>query len=51
VWLLVRHFAIEGWGSVEVGFLAQSPLGEGCRATFAGVALLPEGLADIRAGV
>jgi regulation of enolase protein 1 (concanavalin A-like superfamily) len=50
VWLLIRHFSVEGWDPVEAGFLAQSPLGERCRATFSDVALLSVALADIRSG-
>jgi regulation of enolase protein 1 (concanavalin A-like superfamily) len=30
-WELVRHFALDGGGPVQVGFSAQSPVGAGCR--------------------
>ena len=33
-WQLVRHFALAPAAEIAVGFLAQSPEGEGCTATF-----------------
>jgi regulation of enolase protein 1 (concanavalin A-like superfamily) len=49
-WELVRHFGLPA-ESVSVGFEAQSPLGEGCAATFADVGFKPGRLADLRNGV
>jgi regulation of enolase protein 1 (concanavalin A-like superfamily) len=51
-WTLVRHFGlgIPDTAHVKVGFLAQSPVGEGCRATFTEVSLVHATLADIRDG-
>ena len=49
-WELVRHFGLPA-ESVSVGFEAQSPLGEGCAATFADVGFEPGRLADLRSGV
>jgi len=34
-WRLLRYFTLGNTGLVRVGFLAQSPTGEGCAATFA----------------
>lgn len=50
LWNLVRYFTLDGNNPVEVGFLAQSPTGEGCTATFSEIVYLPEKLADIRSG-
>jgi len=47
-WQLVRYFSLEG--DVRVGFLAQSPAGEGCTATFRRIAWLPGAPADLRDG-
>jgi uncharacterized protein len=51
-WNLIRHFHLgaEPDDMVRVGFLAQSPTGAGCRATFSQLRYLPEGLDDIRSG-
>ena len=48
-WHLIRHFRLEG--ELEVGFLAQSPTGAGCTATFDRIAFSQERLADLRSGV
>jgi uncharacterized protein len=48
-WDLIRHFALEG-GGLELGFMAQSPTGEGCTATFDRIFFRPERLADLRSG-
>jgi regulation of enolase protein 1 (concanavalin A-like superfamily) len=47
-WELVRHFALDG--DPELGFLAQSPTGEGCEVTFDEIRCSPERLADLRNG-
>jgi regulation of enolase protein 1 (concanavalin A-like superfamily) len=49
-WNLVRHFALGTNGDLQVGFLAQSPTGEGCTATFSQVELRSATLRDIRDG-
>ena len=48
-WELIRHFAIDA-GAIEIGFLAQSPTGSGCTATFDAVRFAAERLAEIRSG-
>jgi len=51
-WHFVRHFALgEGAAPVEVGFVAQSPVGEGCAVTFDQITFRPERLEDLRSGV
>ncbi|HXM55475.1 MAG TPA: DUF1349 domain-containing protein [Candidatus Dormibacteraeota bacterium] len=50
-WQFVRHFALEPTDGLQMGFLAQSPTGEGCTAVFDQVALRHERLADLRSGV
>jgi len=47
-WSLVRHFGLDGAGEPSVGFLAQSPTGEGCAVAFEEIAFRPERLEDIR---
>jgi uncharacterized protein len=47
-WAFVRHFRLEG--DPEVGFLAQSPLGDGCAATFTQIRFEAATLADLRSG-
>jgi regulation of enolase protein 1 (concanavalin A-like superfamily) len=49
-WHLVRHFALAPGGELQAGFLAQSPTGAGCSATFSEVWFSAETLADIRDG-
>jgi hypothetical protein len=49
-WQLVRHFRL-GDGDLDVGFEAQSPLGDGCAVTFSGIAFETTTLADLRSGV
>jgi uncharacterized protein len=49
-WDLVRHFALEAPGPLAAGFLAQSPTGEGCTATFDDVRFTAQTLADLRDG-
>jgi regulation of enolase protein 1 (concanavalin A-like superfamily) len=51
-WNLIRHFHL-GTGPddvVRVGFLAQSPTGEGCRVSFSQLRYVPEALDDLRGG-
>ena len=49
-WELVRHFAFPAPDGLSAGFLAQSPTGEGCAATFDGLEHVVETLADLRDG-
>jgi uncharacterized protein len=51
-WNLIRHFHL-GTGAddlVRIGFLAQSPTGDGCRVSFSQLRYLPEALDDLRGG-
>ena len=48
-WHLVRHFTLAPVGA-DVGFVVQSPLGEGCRATFRDVTYGRSTLQDLRDG-
>jgi uncharacterized protein len=49
-WDLVRHFALDAPNGLAAGFLAQSPTGEGCAATFDDVRFAKRTLADLRDG-
>jgi regulation of enolase protein 1 (concanavalin A-like superfamily) len=49
-WDLVRHFAFAAPDPLQAGFLAQSPTGEGCAATFDGLGFAADTLADLRDG-
>jgi len=49
-WQLVRHFRLRD-DDPEVGFLAQSPRGDGCAVTFSEVSFAAATLADLRSGV
>jgi uncharacterized protein len=49
-WRFVRHFAIDAGETPAVGFLAQSPLGDGCRARFDEISFEPRRLPDLRSG-
>lgn len=46
-WRLVRQFALGADGPVRVGVVAQSPVGEGCRAEFERLQLTPTPLAHL----
>lgn len=48
-WRFVRHFRLDG--EPEVGFEAQSPIGDGCTARFSEIAYREGALADLRSGV
>jgi regulation of enolase protein 1 (concanavalin A-like superfamily) len=50
-WQMIRHFTLEPSIQLAAGFVAQSPTGAGCTATFADIAYAPERLADLRSGV
>jgi uncharacterized protein len=49
-WQLVRHFALPSAAGAAVGFMAQSPEGEGCSATFDSIRYRQERLGDLRSG-
>lgn len=50
-WTFVRTFALGDAGqAASIGFLVQSPTGEGCRASFDRIAFRPSGLDDLRDG-
>lgn len=51
LWNMVRYFTLGERHRVEIGFLSQSPTGEGCTAIFSEIALNFEKLSDIRSGV
>jgi regulation of enolase protein 1 (concanavalin A-like superfamily) len=50
LWRMVRYFTLDGEGAVEIGFLAQSPTGEGCRARFEEIVYEKRRLGDLRNG-
>jgi regulation of enolase protein 1 (concanavalin A-like superfamily) len=50
-WHFVRYFRLDTYGSVDVGFEAQSPLGGGCVARFSEISFVPKRLAGLRSGV
>jgi regulation of enolase protein 1 (concanavalin A-like superfamily) len=51
VWHMVRYFALgEGEDPVQIGFEAQSPMGEGCSVTFDAIGYATSRLADLRDG-
>jgi regulation of enolase protein 1 (concanavalin A-like superfamily) len=50
-WHMVRYFGLGSAADAEVGFLAQSPTGAGCTATFEHIHYSPERLADVRSGL
>jgi regulation of enolase protein 1 (concanavalin A-like superfamily) len=49
-WKLVRHFTLGATNELAVGFLAQSPEGDGCTATFDSIRYRAERLGDLRNG-
>ncbi|KOX09566.1 hypothetical protein ADK66_12885 [Micromonospora sp. NRRL B-16802] len=50
-WQLIRVFGFDGDPSGDrIGFVGQSPTGEGCSATFDKISFRPERLADLRDG-
>ena len=48
-WHFVRHFAL-GADALATGFLAQSPTGDSCAATFDTIRFAPQRLGDLRNG-
>lgn len=49
-WQFVRHFGLEADEPPQVGFVAQSPTGDGCTVTFEDIRFEPRHLADLRSG-
>ncbi|HEX6526260.1 MAG TPA: DUF1349 domain-containing protein [Streptosporangiaceae bacterium] len=49
-WRLLRYFTLRGAEPVRVGFLAQSPTGEGCTATFEHITFKPGAPKNLRDG-
>jgi regulation of enolase protein 1 (concanavalin A-like superfamily) len=49
-WRLIRYFGLDPVPALAVGFEAQSPVGDGCRATFDEIRFEPGRLADLRNG-
>jgi uncharacterized protein len=51
-WRLLRYFSLDEHSAepVRVGFLAQSPAGDGCTASFARIAFRPGAPSDLRDG-
>jgi len=49
-WDLLRVFSLPAPGAVEVGLVAQAPVGDGCTVKFSDVTYLPESLKDPRSG-
>jgi hypothetical protein len=47
----VRHFALGGGREPSVGFLAQSPTGDGCAVAFERIEYRADRLEDLRSGV
>lgn len=49
-WDLIRYFTLGDDPQVQIGFLTQSPTGEGCTARFSEISYRHEKLADVRSG-
>lgn len=49
-WGLIRYFKLEGNQNAQIGFLVQSPTGNGCTASFRNIRFEERLLADIRSG-
>jgi regulation of enolase protein 1 (concanavalin A-like superfamily) len=49
-WNLVRHFTLGAQREAEIGFLSQSPTGDGCTVRFSEIAYAPQLLRDLRSG-
>ncbi|MFV2064280.1 MAG: DUF1349 domain-containing protein [Chloroflexota bacterium] len=49
-WNLVRYFSLGVDQGIDVGFLAQSPTGNGCTADFQVIEFVPDKLMHIRSG-
>lgn len=49
-WTFVRHFALEAAEPVQLGFLVQSPMGDGCAVRFTDIGYAATTYADLRDG-
>ena len=49
-WRLLRYFALDAPAPVKIGFLAQSPMGEGCTAVFTDITYRAAAPDDLRDG-
>ena len=49
-WNFVRYFSLGDSTDARIGFIAQSPAGEGCRADFSEITFAPTLLSDVRSG-
>jgi regulation of enolase protein 1 (concanavalin A-like superfamily) len=49
-WKLIRYFRLEDGTDAQLGFLAQSPTGNGCTVSFTNIRFEEHLLADIRSG-
>ncbi|HVU14578.1 MAG TPA: DUF1349 domain-containing protein [Phototrophicaceae bacterium] len=49
-WNLVRYFTLGGQKQSALGFIAQSPTGQSCTATFSEIVYLPQKLGNVRTG-
>ena len=49
-WHLIRHFTLGNLHQLSVGFSAQSPTGQGCRAVFSEIRYTPGMLSNLRNG-
>jgi hypothetical protein len=50
-WRFVRHFALEPADDLALGFVAQSPTGDGCAVRFDEIVYRSERLNDLRSGI
>lgn len=50
-WNLVRYFTLDSAAPLHIGFLAQSPTGERCTASFSQIRFAAEELSDLRSGI
>lgn len=50
VWTFVRYFTLGPFENLQVGFLTQSPTGQGCKARFSEIAYRPGMLKELRNG-
>jgi regulation of enolase protein 1 (concanavalin A-like superfamily) len=50
-WILIRYFKLEDETNAQLGFLTQSPTGNGCTASFGDLRFEDRLLADIRSGI
>jgi regulation of enolase protein 1 (concanavalin A-like superfamily) len=49
-WSFIRHFALEGADTPSIGFVVQSPTGDGCSVAFEQIAYEAVRLGDLRSG-